>query len=397
MTKSGDDGGEEREDPSPSVIAAAASNSVTAATTASEADKGKNQDTVRINENLKSSEESGKEESPSSREGDGTAPREKVGAGARKPMVLLVVGMAGSGKTSLMRRLNSYLLEKGKKPYLVNLDPAVSSLGYEPNIDIRDTVEYKEVMRKYQLGPNGAIVTSLNLFATKFDQALGFIEKRADEGVIDYVLVDTPGQIEVFTWSASGDIITQTLASSFPTALVYVVDTARTTSPSTFMSNMLYACSILYKAKLPFLLAFNKVDVVSWEFAREWMSDFEAFQTALDGAEDCYMTSLIRSMSLALEDFYHDIAAVGVSAFTGKGMHDFFRGADALRLEYEQEYLVELTRKREEVRAKRKVREKEEIAKVRTEIETEKRNGSTAAAEGNAVATSSSNSAPASD
>lgn len=32
-----------------------------------------------------------------------------------------------------------------------------------------------------------------------------------------YVFIDTPGQIEVFTWSASGQIITETLASSFPT------------------------------------------------------------------------------------------------------------------------------------------------------------------------------------
>ena len=38
--------------------------------------------------------------------------------------------------------------------------------------DIRDTVKYKEVMKQYQLGPNGGIVTSLNLFATRFDQVL---------------------------------------------------------------------------------------------------------------------------------------------------------------------------------------------------------------------------------
>lgn len=36
--------------------------------------------------------------------------------------------------------------------------------------DIRDTVNYKEVMKQYSLGPNGGIVTSLNLFATRFDQ-----------------------------------------------------------------------------------------------------------------------------------------------------------------------------------------------------------------------------------
>ena len=91
------------------------------------------------------------------------------------------------------------------------------------------------------------------------------------------------GQIEVFTWSASGAIITEALATSFPTVLIYVVDTPRTTSPTTFMSNMLYACSILYKTRLPVVLSFNKTDIVSHAFATEWMSDFEKFQEVGEG------------------------------------------------------------------------------------------------------------------
>ena len=61
--------------------------------------------------------------------------------------------------------------------------------------DIRDTVKYKDVMKQYGLGPNGGIVTSLNLFATQFDQLLGLLDKRQDQH--EYVIIDTPGQIEV--------------------------------------------------------------------------------------------------------------------------------------------------------------------------------------------------------
>lgn len=39
----------------------------------------------------------------------------------------------------------------------------------------------------------------------------------------------------------------------------YVVDTPRCAAPQTFMSNMLQACSILYKTRLPMLMVFNKV------------------------------------------------------------------------------------------------------------------------------------------
>jgi hypothetical protein len=59
---------------------------------------------------------------------------------------------------------------------------------------------------------------------------------------VSLVLIDTPGQIEIFTWSASGTIISESLASTYPSIILYVVDTPRTTSPVTFMSNMMYAC-----------------------------------------------------------------------------------------------------------------------------------------------------------
>ncbi len=46
----------------------------------------------------------------------------------------------------------------------------VTHMPYGAHVDIRDTVNYKNVMKQYGLGPNGAILTSLNLFATRFDQ-----------------------------------------------------------------------------------------------------------------------------------------------------------------------------------------------------------------------------------
>jgi GTPase SAR1 family protein len=119
-----------------------------------------------------------------------------------------------------------------------------------------------------------------------------------------YVLFDTPGQIEIFTWSASGSIITDTLAATYPTVVAYIIDTPRSTSPVTFMSNMLYAVSILYKTRLPFVLVFNKTDVVSHEFAIEWMTDFEAFQAAVR-EDTTYMGTLVNSMCLVLEEFYN--------------------------------------------------------------------------------------------
>lgn len=104
-----------------------------------------------------------------------------------------------------------------------------------------------QVMKQYNLGPNGGILTAANLFATRFDQArpppavlpvetlnnpntslgyehglirsafatrkqvLGLVEKRAAS--LEHVVVDTPGQIEIFTWSASGQLVSEARVS----------------------------------------------------------------------------------------------------------------------------------------------------------------------------------------
>ncbi|KAJ8110950.1 hypothetical protein ONZ43_g5740 [Nemania bipapillata] len=302
-------------------------------------------------------------------------------APAQQPVAIVCVGMAGSGKTTFMQRINAHLHSQKEPPYVINLDPAVLNVPFESNIDIRDSVNYKEVMKQYNLGPNGGILTSLNLFATKVDQILGLLEKRAapdpekpGKKLIKNILVDTPGQIEVFVWSASGQILLESLASSFPTVIAYVIDTPRTASTSTFMSNMLYACSILYKTKLPMILVFNKTDVKDASFAKEWMTDYDAFQEALsqdeasnafggvegEGAGSGYMGSLLNSMSSMLEEFYAHLSVVGVSSMTGQGVDEFFAAVQEKAEEFKKDYLPELERKRKERdELKRKTREKE--------------------------------------
>lgn len=278
---------------------------------------------------------------------------------------VICIGMAGSGKTTFMQRLNSHLRAKENAPYVINLDPAVLRIPYGANIDIRDSIKYKKVMENYQLGPNGAIVTSLNLFSTKIDQVIKLVEKKKND--YEHCIIDTPGQIECFVWSASGTIITESFASTFPTVIAYIVDTPRNTSPTTFMSNMLYACSILYKTKLPMIIVFNKTDVKKADFAREWMTDFEAFQNAVRedqelngdlGMGSGYMSSLINSMSLMLEEFYSQLDMVGVSSFTGDGFDNFLDAVDRKVEEYDEFYKAERDRI---------IREKEEKEKARKE------------------------------
>jgi GPN-loop GTPase len=68
----------------------------------------------------------------------------------KKPIAIITIGMAGAGKSTFVQRINSYLHSKTppSPPYVLNLDPAVINVPFEANIDIRDTVNYQEVMKQ---------------------------------------------------------------------------------------------------------------------------------------------------------------------------------------------------------------------------------------------------------
>ena len=316
------------------------------------------------------------------------------------PICVLVVGMAGSGKTTLMSQLQESTIsesvqdasstsEEDTKPsspampaYCINLDPATLEVPYNASIDIRDTVKYKQVMEQHNLGPNGAIMTSLNLYATKFDQVIRILEQRADNQKLSkYLLVDTPGQIEAFTWSASGTILSESLASTFPTVLVFVVDTVRcASSPNTFMSNMLYACSMYYRTRLPLVICFNKTDVVSHEFCMEWMRDYEAFQEALDNARSgdggSFYDSLTRSLSLVLDEFYHQFQSnsCGVSAVTGDGIDNFWKVVEHAASTDFADYIDDLRHRIEEQESKKKAMARASVKRFERDVNNDNAN-----------------------
>jgi translation initiation factor IF-2 len=129
------------------------------------------------------------------------------------------------------------------------------------------------------------------------------------------------------------------------------------------MSNMLYACSIVYKYKLPIIIALNKCDVIDCKFAIDWMKDWESFQSAID-KETSYMANLTRSMSLVLDTFYENLPAIGVSAVSGAGLDDLLKSIKEAALEYERDYRPEYERIKKEAEMARLKEREERLKKV---------------------------------
>ena len=114
----------------------------------------------------------------------------------------LVMGPAGSGKSTYCSTLVQHAEASRRRVHVVNLDPAAESFDYEPTVDIRDLIGLNDAMDDEELkfGPNGGLVFCMEFLLENMDwleEHLGGQDDVASDD--DYYLIDCPGQIELYT------------------------------------------------------------------------------------------------------------------------------------------------------------------------------------------------------
>ncbi|KAI5181133.1 GPN-loop GTPase [Nematocida sp. AWRm80] len=246
----------------------------------------------------------------------------------RENTVLIVLGLAGSGKTTFCHRLYTWLSEKhcqlnkvsGLNDLVcgVNLDPAAIATKMPLHYDIRDSISIKDIMEQKKLGPNGAILTALNLFTTQIDQFISQLTEIQPR----YTIIDTPGQIEMFTTSVSGNILAKCIGGSKNTKvkLLYVIDGETAQNPQCFISNMLFSTSIQYRFQEELLIILNKADIEGSETIENMLSNIDTVTERL--SENEYITPTLRSIALWTEEFYSQFKLHHVSSTNNIGKTD---------------------------------------------------------------------------
>ena len=144
---------------------------------------------------------------------------------------IFVTGTAGSGKSMLTSKILEYYQNNGVFASVLNLDPGVESLPYRPDVDVRDYVDIVHIMKQYDLGPNGSMIMANDLIASKIDE----IQNEVNRVNPDYLIVDTPGQIELFAYRASGPFFIQNIDACEKTN-IFLYDGTMIVSPSNFIS-----------------------------------------------------------------------------------------------------------------------------------------------------------------
>ena len=174
--------------------------------------------------------------------------------------VVFVIGTAGSGKSLFTANFSLFLKSKGINVACLNLDPGVENLPYTPDVDVRAYVDVFQLMEEYKLGPNGALVAACDLIAMQIDE----LNREVDELAPEYLIVDTPGQMELFAFRASGPLIASELKGE-QKAILYLFDAVFSNNPLSFVSNMFLSAAVYVRFAIPQLNLLSKVDMLSPE------------------------------------------------------------------------------------------------------------------------------------
>ncbi len=230
--------------------------------------------------------------------------------------------MAGSGKSLLTASLHEWLKARKQNVAVLNLDPGVENLPYNPDVDIRAFISLQDVMSKYQLGPNGALVMASDLIGDYLEEIRGEIEEISP----DMLFVDTPGQIELFAFRESGPFIANSLSEEGK-AILYLFDGPFCRNPLNYVSNLFLASAVHTRLLLPWSCAFTKTDLLSEEELSNLIAMAEdadtlstIIQETMGGSESIVIRELAESMARAGLDF----SPIPVSAKKNDGLIDLY-------------------------------------------------------------------------
>lgn len=246
---------------------------------------------------------------------------------------IFVIGIAGSGKTELCASLSEWFSRQDQRVAILNMDPGVSKMPYEPDIDVREYVDLFELMDRFSLGPNGSLLLSMDLLVNEIEKINNEIRKFNPS----YLIIDTPGQMEIFAYRASGLFLTNQIFADTK-VILFLFDGIFCKEPKNFISTALLSASVYFRFSLPIINVLTKIDLLKKEeLKREifWSKDprilRKSLEKSLDNEESIFLDKISRVLyqhfektqfipvsSITLANFGNLIAAITRTLFAGE-------------------------------------------------------------------------------
>lgn len=240
----------------------------------------------------------------------------------KEEILVYFIGTAGSGKSTLTYNFQQWMNHRGLDAVTVNLDPGAENLPYEADVDIRDWISLKEVMESYGLGPNGAQIACADMLALNTED----VKKSIESFKTDYVLMDTPGQLELFVFREAGKYIIKFLNPE-RSIIAYLLDPALAKTASGFVSQLLLSISTNFRLGQSQINILTKADMLSDKKLKQiekWSNDPDELGNALLDEE----ASVYREMSEGLLNLINEFESQSKIFPTGKekffGIEDLY-------------------------------------------------------------------------
>jgi len=232
--------------------------------------------------------------------------------------IVFIIGTAGSGKSLLTASFSKWLQMAKQDVITVNLDPGVLTMPYTPNIDIRDYIKIEDVMKEYGLGPNGALIMAADLIAEETER----LGEEITSFKPDFVLIDTPGQMELFSFRASGPYMVAELTKE-QKALIYLFDSVFSSNPLNYVSNLFLSAAVYNRFFIPQVHILSKCDLLPPEVSNQvvdWSASPKALETAIEERLKGTKRLLSRDMMRVIYRLGLRFLLIPVSSKTNEGL-----------------------------------------------------------------------------
>ena len=239
-----------------------------------------------------------------------------------EPGTVYFTGTAGAGKTTLVRAFAEWMRSAGYSATIVNLDPGSDASESESDVDIREWVRLADLQDEYGLGPNGAQVVAADMIALKVFE----VKQAVEEENADYILVDTPGQIELFAFREASRAIVDALSGD-RSVIAFLYDPVLARTAAGFVSLLMLGATVEFRFRLPMVNILAKSDVLNPEQLREVLGWSDEPGELLDAiARDAPTPSVQLSTELfrAIETMSPLVGMIPTSAKDASGLEDLY-------------------------------------------------------------------------
>lgn len=240
----------------------------------------------------------------------------------KQEIYVYIIGTAGSGKSTLTANIQSWLKLRSLDAIIVNLDPGADNLPYKPDVDIRDWISLQEVMETNQLGPNGAQIVCADMIALNTDE----IKEAITTFKSDYILVDTPGQLELFVFREAGKYTVKFLSPE-QSIICYLLDPLLARTASGFVSQLLLSITTNFRLNEPQINILSKADVLTKKervLIAKWSDDPDELSTALMKEEASVYREMSEDILKIIKDFGGYTKLLPTSKQNFEGIEDVY-------------------------------------------------------------------------